>query len=264
MENNIVIYFFTSDGYSDCWNPFFTLFVKYWPNFKGKIYMSTEYKDYSFENLNIIPLKVSQKHNIPNDSQPKWGQRMLWALEEIREEVVIMLQEDFFLNGNVDNDKIHYLLSYMYSHKNIRCIHFTPINVLGSEFTDLEHSRIINFKSTYRVSAQPAFWRTEELVALIRPNYIPWQFEFLGSRESSRQKNTYLFFDKKYLESHTIYPFIMTGITKGQWNKDVVPLFEANNIHVNYEIRGFYKRGSMIKRILNALKLRYKILIGKM
>ena len=47
----------TCDKFEDCWNPFFQLFCMYWQDYKGKIYLNTEYKDYSFPDLDIIPVK---------------------------------------------------------------------------------------------------------------------------------------------------------------------------------------------------------------
>ena len=47
----------TCDKFEDCWNPFFKLFCMYWQDYKGKIYLNTEYKDYSFPGLDIISVK---------------------------------------------------------------------------------------------------------------------------------------------------------------------------------------------------------------
>jgi hypothetical protein len=48
----------TCDKFEDCWDPFFKLFKFYWPDYTGTIYLNTEYKDYSFEGLTIVSLKV--------------------------------------------------------------------------------------------------------------------------------------------------------------------------------------------------------------
>lgn len=45
------------DGYADCWDPFFTLLKKYFPESKEfEIILSTTTKSYEFEGLNIKTL----------------------------------------------------------------------------------------------------------------------------------------------------------------------------------------------------------------
>ena len=56
-HSNFSILVNTTDSFSDCWNPFFKLFKKYWPNYGGKIYLNTEIKDFKYEGLNIICIK---------------------------------------------------------------------------------------------------------------------------------------------------------------------------------------------------------------
>lgn len=36
-----------------------------------------------------------------------------------------------------------------------------------------------------------------------------------------------------------IIPYIFTGIVKGQWIREAKTLFDANNIELNFSIRGF-------------------------
>ena len=36
----------SSDGFEDCWDPFFKLFDKYWPNCNAPIILNTEKKTY--------------------------------------------------------------------------------------------------------------------------------------------------------------------------------------------------------------------------
>lgn len=260
MDASCSIFFFTSDGYSDCWPPFFKLFKKYWPECDAPIVMSTEYKEYSYPGLAIIPAKVSSQHNVSPEKQPAWGQRMLWGLEKVQTELVILLQEDFFLEGDVNQNIIDDIVSYMKSHQDIRCFHFTPIKAKPSKPSNIPNVYEISHNTSYRVSAQPAIWRTEELKTLIKENYTPWQFEVIGSKISGGQKKKYLMYDNNYVKLNPIYPYIATGILKGKWNQDVIPLFKENDIQIDYSIRGFYKRESFIHQTVNALKWRLKLL----
>lgn len=222
--------------------------------------MTTEYVDYSYPGLNIIPAKVSLQHNISKERQPLWGQRMLWGLEKVETELIIVLQEDFFIKGPVNHSKIEEMIDYMLTNKEVKCFHFTPIKIRSSSPFVLPNVLEIGYNTSYRVSAQPAIWRTEELKTIIKDSYTPWQFEVIGSKVSGKQKTTYLMYGKDYLETNPIYPYVATGILKGKWNKEVVPLFKENGININYNERGFYKRDSLISRIKSALKWRLKLM----
>ena len=61
MENKYAILVNTCDKFEDCWEPFFKLFALYWPDYKGPIYLNTEYKTFTYGNLNIISLKICEK-----------------------------------------------------------------------------------------------------------------------------------------------------------------------------------------------------------
>ena len=80
----------TCDNFEVCWIPFFKLFKKFWPNYKGKIYLNTELKEYQHSGLNIISIKNEKLGK-------KWSQCLKYALEFIDEEYILYMQEDYFL-----------------------------------------------------------------------------------------------------------------------------------------------------------------------
>ena len=41
---DLAVFVSSSDNYSDIWDLFFDLFYKYWPEYKGKIYLQTQKK----------------------------------------------------------------------------------------------------------------------------------------------------------------------------------------------------------------------------
>ena len=57
----------TCDKFDDCWDPFFKLWSLYWTDCSGKIYLNTEYKDYSYPKLNITTIKGCERHRIPKE-----------------------------------------------------------------------------------------------------------------------------------------------------------------------------------------------------
>jgi len=58
------------------------------------------------------------------------------------------------------------------------------------------------------------------------------------------------------LNEFEIIPYIFTGIIQGKWYEEVIPLFEKNNIHIDYSKRGFVKNAikkSFMSRFKNKI-----------
>lgn len=89
----------TCDNFEDCWNPFFTLFKKYWSDYAGTIFLNTEYKTYEYSGLTIVPIQGCLKNKYPRTKRPTWSQCLKWALESINTDIILYLQEDYFIKG---------------------------------------------------------------------------------------------------------------------------------------------------------------------
>lgn len=250
----------TCDKFEDCWDPFFKLFEIYWPDFNGRIYLNTEKKDYSYGNLPIIPLKVSEY----NDGKKlTWSECLKRALGNIKEEIILYLQEDYFLKDIVKNEVVEGLVSLVSSDKDIHCIHLTDQAVKASkESKKYEGLNIVNLNQRYRVSCQAALWKKKELLKLIRTYESAWNFEEFGSKRSTILNQNfyavkYINEEKLELNKYEIIPYIFTGIVQGRWYEEVVPLFEKNEIKVDYSKRGFLKNApnrTLKMKLLDKLK----------
>ena len=97
MSKEFSILINTTDSFSDCWGPFFHLFCEYWPNYDGKIYLNTENKTFSYQNLNIISVQNGLKNGT-------WSECLEHAVNKIDEEYFIYLQEDYFFNNLVNHE----------------------------------------------------------------------------------------------------------------------------------------------------------------
>lgn len=247
----------TTDSFEDCWIPFFTLFKKYWPDYKGTIYLNTETKRVSFQGLNI----VSIQNNLANSNYvPTWSECLLHALDVIPDVTVLYMQEDYFLHDFVKNDII-IELSSLISSTDIDCIHITDQATPGP-FYKTDYSQLVEIgkKAPYRISTQAALWRKDVLRKYIRKNENAWQFEYYASKRAG------IFKDKLYnvtsilckKDQNEIIPYVFTGIIRGKWNKEVIELFSKNGIIVDYEKRGYYDTINT-KKVLDRLKTRLSV-----
>jgi len=231
----------TTDSFEDCWLPFFTLFEKYWPEYSGKIYLNTETKVFSYPGLNII----SVQNNIATPkTRITWSECLIRALNSIDSEVILYMQEDYFLNNNVKNDIIENFVQLMHANTKIDCIHLTDQAVhLDAKSDEFEGLYTVIMPQRYLVSCQAALWKKSVLRSILRSYENAWQFEEFGSLRVAILKPKIFGVDKYWikLNEFEIIPYVFTGIIQGRWFEQVIPLFESNNISIDYSLRGFVK-----------------------
>lgn len=231
----------TCDKFDDCWDPFFKLLTIYWPDCKEKIYLNTEYKDYSFGDLDITAVKGSFEHNIPKGKYPTWSQCLIWALEKIETPIILYMQEDYFLKDKVKSDIIDRYVEIMEKDSMLKCIYISNPSVWHTEPSEYENLHYVAVNQNYRVSCQAALWKKDELLALLRARENAWYFEIYGSQRSGVLAHKYLGVPRSYVYNgqFEILPYIYTGIVKGQWLREVVPLFTNHQIEIDFSLRGF-------------------------
>lgn len=247
MKPNYSILVSSTDSYSDCWEPFFTLFKKYWPNYKGQIFLSTETKDFSFPGLNITCTRVARftgRNDTPH------GSRLLEAFKQINTDIVVYLHEDMFLDHYVPEEKVQQLVDLMLKHQ------MTYVGLVEggnqgpfqpSPFPDLwevEHS------DDYLFSAMASMWNIRRIARYLRPHENPWQTEFYVTRRVRRTTERFYTINRDLYSypSSAIIPFApVTGIYRGKWHREaVVGLFAAEGIKLDFSKRGFYEPSDAI------------------
>jgi len=241
MTNLYSILINTCDKFDDCWDPFFKLWTLYWSDCNGRKYLNTEYKDYHYEELDITPLKVCETHHMPKNHRATWSQCLKWALEAIDTDIVLYMQEDYFLKDIVKNDIVEKYVKLMYKYPDIQCIHLTDQAVIAEGKSEYEYLNKMVYSQRYRVSCQAALWRKTELLDLVREYEDAWEFEEYGSMRSGILKRDYYVVDKDYVQLNCfeIIPYIFTGIVQGHWYEEIVPLFQKHGIVVDFSKRGF-------------------------
>lgn len=245
----------TCDKFEDCWMPFFKLFSIYWSSYKENIYLNTEHKEFSYNNLKIISLQTAER----NQSKRKitWSESLIRALNKIPDDVILYMQDDYFLKGNVRHDLVEKYAMIMQEHKEIHCIHLTDQAVIPDSNPSLYEGLypVIN-KQRYLVSCQAALWRKEVLLSYLRSYESAWDFEEFGSERGAILKHNFYVVDNKWIriDHFEIIPYIFTGIIQGRWSEKVVPLFQRHDILIDYSIRGFTNdtpKRTLYKKITN-------------
>lgn len=241
MENYSILVN-TCDKFEDCWNPFFKLFSIYWPDFKGSIYLNTEYKDYSFPGMNIISIKGSAIHNIDVNKPATWSQCLKWALEIIDTEIILYMQEDYFLKDTVNSHWVEYFFKEILNNREIPCIQLTHAGIPAIDKSNYDKLYTSNSDYFSYLSCQASFWRKDVMLSLIRDHETAWNFEWWGSKRAKYMRYEFLVVDPNWMDptEFQILPYIFTGVIGGKWYKQVIETFNKNGIVVDYSIRGFF------------------------
>lgn len=245
----------TCDKFEDCWDPFFKLFKFYWPDCSGKIYLNTEYKIYEYKDLSISSIQGCKKHNVPNRKRATWSQCLRWALETMETDIILYMQEDYFLNAKVNNDRLEELVSLMQSDPTIHCIQLTTDSVKPKECSAYDGLLTVDHSYWSTISCQASLWRKDILQKYIRDYENAWQFEWWGSKRAFKYKDNFFVVNQNLSENgggisncistnyKEIIPYIKTGVIGGRWYRPVVELFQAHDILMDYSKRGFHQEG---------------------
>lgn len=249
MRNNFSILVNTCDAFEDCWEPFFKLFSKFWPDYRQKIYLNTETKDYHYNDLEIISTKIATFYDKSNLT---WSECLLKAFDIIDTDIFLLFFEDNFLVDFVKQDLIEKLVDIMLSED------ITYIGLGGNQppfhETAYELLVMVDQKANYRINTSPSLWNIKKMRKYIRKHENPWQFEIYGTRRAHLIKDKIYSINPKFCNPEkAILPFI-EGMRKGKWvEEEVVDLFRRNSIEIDLSKRGFYDRSRKKRCLKNYL-----------
>ncbi len=236
----------SSDGYNDCWDPFFKLFKLYFPlHLASEVLFVTNSLTYVNPDLKVRTITTSEK----NKKILPWSKRLHIALEQAKNEIVFILLEDLFLRSEGNEQKFKELIRLIYQHPEIGHIRFRsgPWRKEKSEFEDLD---LIGKWTKYRISMQPGLWRKEVLKKHLVLSESAWDLENIGSWRSNVLNDRFYSISSEYLSKNGyIYDANDAGgLAKGKWvERDVKELFAKHQIKIDYNQRGFYTPGEQKK-----------------
>lgn len=258
----------SSDGFEDCWHPFFKLFNTYWPDCTAEIFLNTETKQWRYPGLAIECTRVQS-----NGHRSTWSECFAEGLRQVRTPLVLYMHEDFFIERPVDGALIEDLATCMHTDETIKHIGLTHFGSVGP-FTSTTDPRLwkISQRSPYRISAQAGLWRVDTLLSYLRPEENAWMFELFGTRRARRREETFLTLSRELYSpaNHPVMLYTHTGIIKGQWHQGMPKLFRDHDISIDFTKRGFYKRKpwllgklDVVKKLVGHPRLVWRGLLGQ-
>lgn len=237
--NDLTILVNSSDGFEDCWGPFFELFARFWPGCQAPIVLNTETRAYTHPGLTIHSSQVA----LGAARRLTWSECLMRCLDALDTPFVLYLQEDYFLEAPVQQAWLEACLDELRAGRAdvVRLMECGGSGPWRPTANPLLWE--VSQRAQYRIALQAALWRRDVLRHHLRAHESPWQLEVFGSARARRRRERVLCVnrDRFHGPGREIVPYQPTGIVKGRWERAIVePLFARHGIAVDFTVRGFY------------------------
>jgi hypothetical protein len=256
MKPDITIIVSSCDAYADCWEPFFQLFHRYWPHVAARVVLITDEMDYASPHMEVTTFRAAEGQG---GRRRPWGWNLRRCLASIDTQLILYLQDDYFLTGPVDENQIIEFAGYMtkrsWTHESTMHIGLSPRSSHGPfHLTEYPLLWEVDRQARYRFSLQPGLWNREEMLKHIKPKDTAWDFEEKSDWRSRRTISRVLTVNRHVFRpaGRLIYPSEAGGgIVRGKWvRENVVELFAKHEIHVDFSRRGFFDEASQCSKSL--------------
>lgn len=251
-RKDVTILINTCDDYEDCWELFFRLYKKYWPNHSLRIILNTESKSFSMDGLNIETFNLYNE-----DTDVSYGQRMLDHLDRIDTPFVIPFLDDYFLRSEVDYESIERCIEWLKSDERAAQFYFTQrVDDCYSKIENYPGFVKIDNIAPYKLNMTIGVWKTDVYKSFWSEYVSPWSWEYFSTINT--YDNKYDFYavapDTKPLVDFGHKKGKPWGIVRGKWVvEDVKPLFDKEGIEVDYNKRGIYEEDDLSGMVTPAI-----------
>ena len=221
VMNKTAVLISSCDKYQDLWDPFFTLFFRYWQDCPYPVYLGTNHLKYDHNRVTTI--------TVGDDTD--WSSDFRSMLEQIPQPYVIVLIEDFLPTKSVDTAMIDRLITYMVD-KGAGCLRLFPCPGPDLPCPDNPLVGEISKGADYRLSLQAAIWDKQTLLELLRDGESAWELELNGTKRTNALAAPFL-----CVAGDSPIPYFCTGVVKGKWVKEAVKLCKKEGIEVDLTAR---------------------------
>jgi hypothetical protein len=249
--SDVTILVNSSDGFEDCWPPFFRLLDAQWPDCGYPVLLNTEEKNWSFPKANMRASRVGSGES----RRLSWSECLIRAIDQIETPLLLYFQEDYFLDRPVRADIVENAVKLMLQQPDIGHIALTK----QGSFGPFEPHPVAGFSkirqdARYRISTQAGLWRPDVLRSYLDPKENGWMFEIFGTWRAHKRKDLFLVADFSSENGGPAIDYVHTGIIKGKWHPLMPDLFAEHDIDVDFTKRGFYSPPPALVRKWEVIK----------
>lgn len=213
------------DKDEDTFEPFHHCIEKYWKNHPEVIYSTETIKNPYYRTIS------------KNYELEKWTKRIRETLKEIEDDKILIMIDDVFIRRKVDEKRIKYAEEQLKG--NIAMFNFEKSFDKNDEDTDIIGFKKRQHGSHYELSIMCGLWQKEKLIKLLEKDSNPWKVEYNHNINGDKYGYDYYINSGDYIIDWGYVTWQPVGITKGKWNREVIPFFEKEGIKIDYGKRGF-------------------------
>lgn len=223
------------DRYRDLWKPFMTLLRRHWPDRPWPVYVGSNHV--ACDEEGATPITIGDDIT--------WSKGLRAMLDRIDAEVVLILLDDFFFRSKVSTPRIEGLLKDFdrLDAAYLRLVPMPPPDHTLARFEDVGE---IGIGAPYRTSLQAAFWRKEDLLAVLRDEENPWQFEVLGARRADA-------FTRGFYSTWDYALDYYPGVVAGRWEPYGLAVCREQAAPVDLSARAVMSARENLTRQLGAI-----------
>lgn len=238
LASSVAVVVSSCDKFFDAWRPFAFFFRKFWPDCPFRVYLI----------VNQLRVRSSFIHAIAVGRDKGWASNMERALSQIAEPYVFYMQEDYFLTGPVDRQRLASDFAYAFEH-DAASFCFYGRSELERDFEHInDRFGIVPRDSDGRTRCQVTLWKREVLAAALRPGETAWNMEARGS-ERTRDLLTISYSGK----GGGPIPYLMSAISRGLWMPDALALCRKYDFAIRPAFRPSFAETPGARRFRRAI-----------
>ncbi len=214
MKEHLGILILSCDKNSDLWEPYFSLFWKYY-NGSHQVYLGSNSASFNSDKVKVIY----------SGEDLDWSSSCKKILRQIPNKYILLLLEDLFITTKIDPTEITKHLKFIKKYK-AKHVHLGP-TPKPDKFIDREMG-IYEKGAPYRVNVA-GYWDKEYLLSLLMDGESPWDFEIRGSYRTVNEDGFFCL--EKPLFS------IVHVLEKGRWLPEAVRYCKRHEVSLEIDKR---------------------------
>ena len=236
-KENLAVLVVSCDQYSDLWEPFFSLFWRFWPDCPFNVYLLS----------NKLSANIPRVMTLLTGDDISWSDSLYKGVSQLEQHYVLLFLDDLFLYDFVKTAKVLEVLNWILE-SGANYVRLNPSQRPDKAFNELVG--IVSKGTIYRTSTVLSVWKKEVLLDLLKPGESAWNFEIYGSIRSDD-------YDGFYSTWKNQFPTI-NSVIKGEWRRDAVK--KCRSLGVEIDLTKRTVMNPMRATVFSLKRLRTKLL----
>jgi len=249
FASSVAVVVSSCDPFFDAWRPFAFFFRKNWADCPFPIYLIV--------NRLRVRSKVVQPISVGPDRG--WASNMISALQSIPQPYLLYFQEDYFLNGRVNDSLLAEDFAYAFDN-NAASFCFHARGQLEPNFQPLNgRFGVVPPDSDGRTRLQVTLWKKEVLQATLRSGESAWDMEARGS-ERTRDLLSLSYLRRR----DRPIPYLMSAIVRGLWTAEALALCAEAGFEIQPRFRSVQSDTAWRRRLRRGIdRLRLALALAR-